>query len=140
MELGSHAKQSPLSAGQLPPDLPLSGRRVFLDLKVDSSECAFSSLLRDALRDRDAVPSEFGEGADLTISGSVSSHGYSDVYLAAQLSVESRGEKLASLNRRLDQSDRVQNLVTELVELAELSFAQSRTRLERTEALNELGP
>lgn len=76
---------------------------------------------------------------NLVVSGSVSSHGYSEVYLAAQLSLESRGEKLASFTRRLDQGDRIQNLVKELVELAELSYSQSQARLERTEALSELG-
>lgn len=122
-----------------PQILPLSGRRVFLDLSLDSSGSLVPALLRDALRDRDAVPCDSSADADLVISGAVSSHGYAEVYLAAQLSLESRGEKLASFTRRLDQGDRVQNLVKELVELAELSFAQSLTRHERTEALRELG-
>ncbi len=69
----------------------------------------------------------------------MSSHGYSEMYLAAQLSLGSREEKLASLTRRLDQGDRVQNLFREPVEVAELSFSQSQARLERSEAQNELG-
>ncbi len=135
----SALKNSKLSRANTPQILPLSGRRVFLDISLDSPDSLVPSLLRDALRDRDAIPCEASTDADLVISGSVSSHGYAEVFLAAQLSLESRGEKLASLSRRLDQGDRVQNLVKELVELAELSFAQSQARLERTESLRELG-